>query len=34
LESIDRGIWDVVLNGPFVPVNIVNEVKEPKSFAQ
>ena len=26
LESIDRGIWDAVLNGPFVPVNTVNEV--------
>ena len=23
LESVDRGIWDVVLNGPFFPVNIV-----------
>ena len=22
LESIDRGIWDAILNGPFVPVNI------------
>jgi len=26
LESVDRGIWDAVLNGPFVPVNIVNDV--------
>jgi len=34
LESVDRGIWDAVLNGPFVPVNIVNEVQEPKLFAQ
>ena len=34
LEFVDRGIWDAVLNGPFVPVNIVNEVQEPKPFAQ
>ena len=34
LESIDRGIWDAVLNGPFVPINIVNEVQEPKPFTQ
>jgi len=34
LESVDRGIWDAVLNGPFVPVNVVNKVQEPKPFAQ
>ena len=34
LESVDRGIWDAVLNGPFVLVNVVNEVQEPKPFAQ
>jgi len=34
LESFDRGIWDAVLNGPFVPVNIVNDVQEPKPFSQ
>jgi len=34
LESVDRGIWDVVLNRPFVPFNIANEVQEPKPFAQ
>jgi len=34
LESIDRSIWNTILNGPFVPVNIINEVQEPKSFAQ
>jgi len=33
-ESVDRGIWDAVLNGPFIPVNIVNEVQKPKPFAQ
>ena len=26
LESVDRGIWDVMLNGLFVPVNVVNDV--------
>ena len=34
VESVDRGIRDAVLNGPFVLVNVVNEVQEPKSFAQ
>jgi len=33
LESVDRGIWDAVLNGPFVPINIVNDVQEPKPFS-
>jgi len=34
LESVDRGIWDAVLNGSFVPVNVVNDVQEPKPFSQ
>ena len=34
LESVDRGIWDAVVNGPFVHVNVVDEVQELKSFAQ
>jgi len=34
LESIDRGIWDAMLDGPFVPVNVINDVQEPKSFSQ
>jgi len=34
LECVDRGIWDAVLNGPFVPVNVVNGVHEPKPFSQ
>ena len=33
-KSIDRDIWDVVLNGSFVPINVINEVQEPKPFAQ
>jgi len=34
LESVDRGIWDAVLNGSFVHVNVVNDVQEPKSLSQ
>ena len=34
LESVDGGIGDVVLNGPFVPVKIVNDVQEPKPLSQ
>jgi len=34
LESVDRGIWDVVLYGLFVPVNVVNDVQEPTPFSQ
>jgi len=34
LESVDKGTWDAVLKRPFVPVNIINEVHELKSFAQ
>jgi len=34
LESVDKYILDVVLNGPCVPVNVVNGVQKPKSFSQ
>ena len=34
LESIDRGIWDAILNGPFVPTITVNNLQEPKPFSQ
>ena len=34
LESVDRCIWDAVLNGPFMPINVVNDVQEPKPFSQ
>ena len=33
-ESIDRGIQDAILNGPFVPTIIVNNLQEPKPFSQ
>ena len=31
---IDRGIWDAILNGPFVPTITVNNLQEPKPFSQ
>ena len=34
LESINRGIWDAILNGPFVPTITVNNLQEPKLFSQ
>jgi len=33
LESVDRGIWNVVINGPFVHINVVDDVQEPKPFS-
>ena len=33
LESINIGIWDVVLNGPFIMIN-VNDIQQTKAFAQ
>ena len=33
LESIDRGIWDAILYGPFVPTITVNNLQEPKPFS-
>jgi len=34
LESIDRGVLDAVLNGPFLPTLIVNYLHEPQPFSQ
>jgi len=34
LESIDRGVWDVVVCGPYIPTINVNNVHEPKPFSQ
>jgi len=34
VESIDRGIWDAILNGPLVPTITVNNLQEPKPFSQ
>jgi len=33
LKFVDRGIWDAILNGPFVPVNVVGDVQELKPFS-
>jgi len=30
LESVDRGIWDVVINGLFVPVVSFEMVEKPR----
>jgi len=28
MESIDLGIWDAIVNGPFVPIHVVKEETE------
>jgi len=32
IESIDRGIWDVIVNGPYIHMSIVNGVSVVKSY--
>jgi len=32
IESIDRGIWNVIVNGPYIPMTIVNGVLVEKSY--
>jgi len=32
IESIDRGIWNAIVNGPYVPVHDMNGVSIEKSF--
>jgi len=32
IESIDRGIWNVIVNGPYVPMHVVDGVSTVKSF--
>jgi len=32
IESIDRGIWNVIVNGPYIPVSVVNGVSAAKPF--
>jgi len=32
IESIDRGIWNTVINGPYIPMTILNGVLVEKSF--
>jgi len=26
IESIDRGIWNAIVNGPYIPVSVVNGI--------
>jgi len=32
IESIDRGIWNAIVNGPYIPMSIVNGVSIVKSY--
>jgi len=32
IESIDRGIWNAIINGPYIPMHIVDGVCAVKSF--
>ena len=32
IESIDIGIWNAIVNGPYVPMHVVNGVSIVKSF--
>jgi len=32
IESIDRGIWNAIINGPYIPMHIVDGVSAVKSF--
>jgi len=34
LESVDKGVWDAVVNGPFKPIKIVDGETFPKEFSQ
>lgn len=34
LESMDKGVWDVVVNGPFQPTKIRNWKTMSKEFSQ
>jgi len=32
IESIDRGIWNAIVNGPFIPMHVVDGVSTTKCF--
>jgi len=32
IESIDRGIWNAIVNGPYVPMHVVDGVSVAKPF--
>jgi len=32
IESIDRGIWNAIVNGPYIPMSVVNGVSVAKPY--
>jgi len=32
IESIDHGIWNAIMNGPYIPVSVVNGISVAKPF--
>ena len=34
LESMDKGVWDAVVNGPFQPIKVVEGITILKEFSQ
>jgi len=32
IASIDRGIWNAIVNGPFIPMHVVDGVSTAKCF--
>ena len=34
MESIDIGIWDVVVNGPFIPMHVVKKENVKKAWSE
>jgi len=32
IESIDRGIWNAIVNGPYIPISVVNGIFVAKPF--
>jgi len=32
IESLDRGIWNAIINGPFIPMHVVDGVSTAKCF--
>jgi len=34
IESIDKGIWDAIINGPYAPKHIVDDVQVNKPWTQ
>jgi len=34
IESIDQGIWDAIINGPYTPKHIVDDVQVNKPWTQ